>query len=166
MPASENLIELNQNYHNLLSQQKTLLLATASVTGLPEISYAPFVRDTSGNFYIYVSELAQHTVNLLQNPQASVLFVRDEAQSPNLFARERVVFTCDVNEVFRYEPLYNEQIQAMQSTFGQVIQVLASLNDFHLFTLSVQNGRYVAGFGKAYEIDIANNALAQLIRGK
>ena len=43
---------------------QTLQLATVSADGLPEASYAPFVAD-QGRYWVYLSDLARHTANLL-----------------------------------------------------------------------------------------------------
>ena len=45
--------------------------------------------------------------------------------------------------------------------FGQVMQLLESLPDFHLFELQLQGGRYVRGFGQAY--DLAGERLDRLV---
>lgn len=114
----------NLSLQELLASQQTLLLSTASASGVPDLSYAPFVRDQTGCFYIFVSELAGHTANLLHNPKASVMFIRPESESRNLFARERAAFNCTVQELKRDEPTYTTQLLAFQDKFGEVISVL------------------------------------------
>jgi len=148
--SKQELEDFTQRYLELMASQQTLLLSTASATGVPDINYAPFVRDDAGVFYIYVSELACHTVNLLNNPQASILFIRPESESPNLFARERAVLSCSVSEIIRDDAIYADRIQALQDKFGEVVSVLRSLSDFHLFALRSENGRYVIGFGRVF----------------
>ena len=140
-------------YQTLIASQQTLLLSTASISGVPDLSYAPFVRDTAGVFYIFVSELAVHTVNLLANPQASLLFILPESEARNLFARERAVLNCRVCEIGRDHPVYSRQLDALQDKFGEVVSLLRPLPDFHLFALYPESGRYVVGFGQAYTID-------------
>lgn len=146
----------------LLASQQTLLLATASVKGIPDLSYAPFVRDEAGCFYIFISELAAHTDNLFANPQASVMFIRPESESNNLFARERAVFDCSVKEIERNDDCYSTQLMALQNKFGEIVGVLRSLSDFHLFALTPISGRYVAGFGQAYTINVRDGTLSPL----
>jgi putative heme iron utilization protein len=146
----------------LLASQQTLLLSTASVTGIPDISYAPFVRDGSGCFYVFISELAAHTDNLLINPQVSVMFVRPESESNNLFARERAIFDCTVNEINWDDESYSSHLKALQNQFGEIVGVLRSLSDFHLFALSPESGRYIAGFGQAYTINVRDGTLSPL----
>lgn len=160
--TKQELGDITKRYQELMASQKTLLLSTASATGVPDISYAPFVRDNAGVFYIYVSEMACHTVNLLNNPQASILFIRPESESPNLFARERAVLSCSVSEIIRDDAIYADRIQALQDKFGEVVSVLRSLSDFHLFALRPENGRYVIGFGRAFSINVSDGSLRHI----
>ncbi len=160
--SKQELEDITKRYQELMALQQTLLLSTASANGVPDISYAPFVRDNAGVFYIYVSEMACHTVNLLNNPQASILFIRPESESPNLFARERAVLNCTVKEIIRDDAIYADRIQALQDKFGEVVSVLRSLSDFHLFALRPENGRYVIGFGRAFSINVSDGSLRHI----
>jgi len=160
MNETENLTERAIDLQELLSSQQTLLLSTASASCVPDLSYAPFVRDQAGCFYIFVSELAGHTAILLNNPQASVMFIRPESETRNLFARERAVFNCTVKELERDDPIYTTQLHALQNKFGEVVSLLRSLSDFHLFALCPESGRYVAGFGRAYTINVEDGTLS------
>ena len=92
--SNENLTCMAADCRKLIASKMTLLLSTASTESVPEISYAPYVQDRAGDFYIYVSELAAHTANLITNRQASILFIHPESESANLFARERAVLTA------------------------------------------------------------------------
>ncbi|WP_411728703.1 HugZ family protein [Methyloglobulus sp.] len=160
MNEAENLTERANALQELIASQQTLLLSTASVNSVPDLSYAPFVRDQAGCFYIFVSELAAHTAHLVDNRQASVMFIRPESESRNLFARERAVFNCKVREIGRDGQIYTAQLLALQDKFGEVVSVLRSLSDFHLFALCPESGRYVAGFGQAYTINIKDGTLS------
>jgi putative heme iron utilization protein len=163
--SQQELEDITRDYQELMASQQTLLLSTASTNGAPDISYAPFVRDHAGVFYIYVSEMACHTVNLLNNPRASILFICPEYESRNLFARERAVLSCSVQEIRRDDAIYADRLQALQEQFGEVVSVLRSLSDFHLFSLRPENGRYVVGFGRAFSINASDGALSHLKTG-
>ena len=157
--SPESSRKITNAYHELISSQQTLILASISKDNLPHISYAPYVRDHDGTFYIYVSELAQHTANLLENQQASILFIRPESETNNLFARERIVFSCRVDKIQPNEVAFDVQLQAMQKKFGEVVAILRNLPDFHLFALKPECGQYVVGFGQAFAINITNGTL-------
>ena len=160
--TKKELEDFTRGCHELIASQQTLTLSTASANCVPDISYAPFVRDNTGYFYIYVSELAGHTANLLNNPQASIMFIRSESESSNLFARERAVFSCRVKEIARDDEIYTVRLNALQDKFGEVVSLLRSLSDFHLFALYPESGRYVAGFGRAFTINVNDGSLSHI----
>ncbi len=148
-----------RNYQQLIQSQQTLILSTVTEQGKPESSYAPYVRDEQGIFYIYVSELASHTQNMLKTAAASILFIQPEKQCKNLFARERVVFDCSINEVQKQDECYYKQMLIMKEKLGETVELLQSLPDFHLLALTPINGKYIAGFGKAFSINMETGSL-------
>ena len=160
--SAQKLEDFTRRYHELIASQQTLLLSTASVNGVPDISYAPFVRGHAGLFYIFVSEMAGHTANLLNNPQASILFIRPESECRNLFARERAVLSCSVKEILRDDEIFIDRLQALQDKFGEVVNVLRSLSDFHLFALRPESGRFVIGFGRAFTVNVNDSTLSHI----
>lgn len=134
----------------LLTTQQTLQLATLDTNGNPAISYAPFVRDEIGNFYIFISGLASHTQDLLQHPAVAVMLIADEQDARQIFARTRVTYQCSAEVVTRDTPEATSLLDAMQARFGEVVGVLRGLGDFVLFRLKPQSGRFVMGFGQAF----------------
>ena len=129
----------------------SLLLATASETGEPLASYAPYLRD-GGDFCVYLSELAAHTANLAARGRASVLFIEDESASPKLFARRRLTCQCAVFEVPRCAPEYDALLDRFAARHGKLVEVLRGLADFHLFRLRPESATFVSGFGQAYAV--------------
>jgi putative heme iron utilization protein len=160
--SKQELDDITMRFQELMASQQTLLLSTASANGVPDISYAPFVRDHAGVFYIYVSEMSSHTANMLNNPRASILFIRPESESDNLFTRERAVLNCSVKEISRDDAIYADRTQALQDKFGEVVSVLRSLSDFHLFALRPENGRYIVGFGRTFTINVIDGTLLHI----
>ncbi|MCK5829128.1 MAG: pyridoxamine 5'-phosphate oxidase family protein [Methylococcales bacterium] len=154
-------VDYVQKYHQLIQNQQTLLLATVSEQGEPECSYTPYVKDQNNVFYVFVSELATHTKHMLQTSKVSVLFIQPEQETKNFFARERVVFDCVVSEINQNDALYNNQLDKMNDQFGETVGLLRSLSDFHLLALTPIKGRYIAGFGKAFAINMADGSLDQ-----
>jgi len=53
--SNQELEDLTKRYLELMATQQTLLLSTASANGVPDISYAPFVRDDAGVSFISMS---------------------------------------------------------------------------------------------------------------
>lgn len=156
-----DLQKLEADYRALIDSQSTLLLATCSENGDADISYAPYLY-CDNIFYVYLSELAKHTGNMLRTSQASVMFIQPEADAANFFARQRLVFNCRVTEIDKGDIAYSRLLDAMQGRLGEVVGMLRSLSDFHLLALTPQQGQYVAGFGRAFGIDLASGRLSPL----
>lgn len=152
MSGTPELNTLQSACDALMERQQTLLLATRSEAGGADISYAPFVRDGM-IFYIYVSQLAKHTHNLIAIPQASVMLIEPEAEAKNLFARQRLTFDCSAMEIARSDNQYHRQLDALAAKFGSIVDVLRTLPDFRLLALTASRGLFVGGFGKAYVVD-------------
>jgi len=156
-----NKIEKAQvEYEIFPTQFASIVICTADAEGRPNASYTPFVMDEEKNIYIYVSGLAAHTENLYTNPQVSILFIEDEAKTKQIFARRRLSFNCDATLMARDTPHWLAIAEKFQARFGEIIDMLRSLPDFRIFQLTPKNGRFVIGFGAAYQINGDN--LSQL----
>lgn len=162
MDSKKERAALRAGYEALIESRSTLLLATVAADGLPDISYAPFVRDEQGRFCIFVSALAAHTGNLLREPWASVMLIQPESEATSLFARERLTLRCRATEIHRDETDYEPILERIAARFGPLIQQLRSLADFHLLALAPQSGTYIVGFGRAYELDTASGELRHI----
>lgn len=140
-----------QAYEQFLASFNSLILGSCSAQGEAEASYAPFVRH-GAEFYIYVSELALHTNNILSTGKASVLFIEPEASAQSIFARKRVSFQVCAREVSRETSEWSHVMSLFVDQFGGVASLIASLADFHLIALSPVSGRFVSGFASAYTL--------------
>lgn len=132
---------------------KTVILGTVSEDGEPDASVAPAVIEKDHAIYVYVSELAMHTRNMVSSRRASVFLVEDESESKNLLARRRLTFSCQVEEVPRTDACFDAKLDELKEKFGPVMNHLKSMLDFRLFRLQPVRGRLVIGFGQAYTID-------------
>ena len=150
-------------YENFPIQFGSIILSTVDAEGLPNASYTPFIMDEEKRIYIYVSGLATHTKNIYANPKVSVLFIEDESKTKQIFARRRLSFDCDPNLLTRDTPQWLEIVDKFQEKFGEIIEMLRSLTDFRIFQLTPTRGRFVVGFGAAYQISGDNlNQLTQI----
>lgn len=153
-------------YQNFISQFQSLVLSTADSVGSPNASYAPFVVDEAKNFYIYVSGLSTHTQNLQVNPQGSVLLLEDETQSQQIFARRRLTFNCTATLIERNSEHWHNIINQFSEKFGGIIQVFRDLPDFRIIQLKPQSGRFVLGFGAAYQVCLEGESYLLPLQGK
>lgn len=163
MPKKEKVLtegKIIEEIRQFCQQQKTLILATQSPLEVepskPLASYAPFIQDDSGNFYLFLSALANHSLNLKshqsEKSQLSILLIEDEQTSRNLFARKRLNYSCSVSIRPREHPQWQKRIDQLQERFGKTIEVLSNLGDFSLYCLTPIEGHYVRSFGQAFEL--------------
>ncbi|MFM8572900.1 MAG: HugZ family protein [Pirellula sp.] len=130
---------------------KTVILSTVSAQGEPNASYAPFAEH-QGAFYVLVSGLAKHTANLITTGQCHAMFIADEKDSVNVFARKRVSYTCEVSELPREDSVAKVVFDKMHEQFGPTIGMLVSLPDFRLVRLVPGQGVWVRGFAQAIQV--------------
>ncbi|WP_269537322.1 HugZ family protein [Cerasicoccus fimbriatus] len=153
MPVTEDAIAAAEaDYAQLLEETQTLILASGGESPTPEASYVPHVRDAQGNFYVFVSEMARHTINLRKGGNASVMLIEDEAKAKQIFARRRATFTVQPEELPRDSEDCQTQLDAFRAKFGQMIDMLAGMKDFHMIRLKPTSGRVVLGFAAAFRV--------------
>lgn len=152
-------------YREFPERRQSLMLSTINGDGTPHASYAPFVRDESGNLYIYISGLSAHTQNLEQGGKASVLLIDDESETQQIFARNRLTYDCQAEPLDRETGVWDAIALRFESRFGNIIQMLRQLGDFQIFKLTPQGGRFVIGFGAAYDVDPQDPNRLVLVKG-
>lgn len=152
---------IQAEYENFPQEFASIIISTVNSQGTPNASYTPFVMDESKSIYIYVSGLASHTTNIQAHPYVGVLFIDDEAKTPNIFARRRLSFDCTATLIERETEQWNQIVEQFQARFGEIIEMLRSLADFRIFKLTPTEGHFVIGFGFIYNINGDN--LQQLV---
>ncbi len=148
-------------YRDLPQRVQSLMLSTVDGGGQPQASYAPYVIDDRHQIYIFTSGLSAHTDNLRATGLASVLLIEDEAAASQVFARQRISYDCRATLLPRGNLSWEVIADRFEQRFGEIISMLRSLEDFQIFCLSPQGGRFVMGFGAAYAVDPQH--LGQLI---
>lgn len=155
----DDLDSVRQEYLALREQCQGALLATLEGDRTPSASYAPLVW-LDGQSYLFLSDLAGHTRNLKSCPSLGLMLIEGEDASANAFARRRITLQGEARMVEREDPSFAPALAEFHRRFGQVMAVLESLPDFHLFRLQLQRGRYIRGFGQAFEL--SGEGLTQL----
>ncbi len=144
--------EIRRELSSLVEKRLSLELATASKTNIPCASYAPYVCGENLRLYVFLSDLAKHTVNIRSNPHVSAMIIEDESNSPNLFARNRLVLECTAEKINRGTEEFDQWIGLYKERFGAIVDTLVQLADFNLYVLIPDQGVFVKGFGQAYRI--------------
>lgn len=148
---SNNLNEIRNKIDILKKTRKSIILATINNEGAPLASYSPYVEYT-GKLYLYLSSLSEHKQNIIENKKLSVLFIEDEKDAKLIALRERLTYE-GLGELIEDSTL-QEQIQNLfVIEHGKSYETLPKMHDFSLIEVSLGKGRYVFGFGNAYEID-------------
>ncbi len=145
-----------ETYQAFPHQFQSVVLGTVSSNGQPQASYAPCVVDQERNIYIFISGLSAHTQNLTATSQASALFVEDEYKTQQIFARKRLSYDCRAVLIARDSEKWNTIVQKFLERFGGIVEVMRDLPDFRIFQLQPRSGRFVVGFGAAYDVDPNN----------
>ncbi len=134
----------------LIRQQRWAGLASVDADGAPlaaMVAYA-FNDDFSG-FYIHISQLSQHTKQLIAQPKFSLVI--SEADSgegdPQTLARVSIsgrvaVLERNSDAYAVAKQIYLQRLPASEQLFG--------FADFVLFYLIPESLRFVGGFGQAH----------------
>lgn len=148
--------DIQEAYVQFPERLQSIMLSTIAADGQPQASYAPFIMESDRTFYIFVSGLSSHTQNLKSNPKAGILLIEDESQASQIFARQRLMYDCRVDLVERHVPQWTVWADKFEAQFGNLIGMLRQLPDFQMFKLTPYAGRFVVGFGAAYDVDKDN----------
>lgn len=146
------LEELQQEALAFRREFNAVTLSTTSPDGIPDASYAPCLLDSEGRCQILISQLAQHTNNLLLHPVASLMWIEDKAASGNAFARRRLILQCKAVNISRDSTDWDHILGQMEEQHGNMVQLLAKLPDFMLFRFDAVEGSYIRGFAQAYPV--------------
>ncbi len=137
---------------SLIEDMCSLQLSTVGPDGIPHCGYTPYLYRAPGSFYIFVSQLAAHTRNLLANRAVAIMIIADEQSGSQIFARTRVNYLCDAKRIEPDSQDYALVLDDYQQRHGKMAGLLRQLPDFILFQLQPMSGQFVMGFGKAYTL--------------
>lgn len=131
----------------LFSAQKGVLSThSAKFTGYPFGSVTPFVLNHQGMPVILISSLAEHTKNIIENANVSLLVFNNEN---DLQANSRLTLLAKAEQTDKNNAL----IRARYCRYMPQAESYFDAHDFNFYTLYITHGRYIAGFGKMGWID-------------
>lgn len=148
-------------YTLLINSVRTVVLGTVSETGIPNVSYAPFIIDEAKNIYIFVGKFSIHNYNLQANGKASVMLIEDETKSKQIFARRRLTYSCNATNIEKNSTEWDYIASQFDKRFGNIVCIFRNLPDINIVKFSPYEGLFVMDFGMAYKISSDN--LNQLI---
>jgi heme iron utilization protein len=116
---------------------------------LAMVAYA-FDGDFSA-FYIHVSRLGKHTTDMENDPRVSLLIAEADDRRPDPQTLGRVSIRGVAEILPRTNPDYAQIKNIYLERFPEAEQVF-SLGDFNLWRIKPKGGRFVAGFGRAFNL--------------
>ncbi|KAA6228978.1 HugZ family heme oxygenase [Campylobacter sp. LR286c] len=150
----KDLSHIKQEYIDFMRSFNSLCLASLSQKGEVICTYAPCVNTEFGTF-IYISEVSEHFTSLKMNSNnIEVMFLEDESKAASVILRKRLRFKSNVEFIERgefFDKIYDEFER--QTGGGGGIKTIRTMLDFHLIKINFGKGRFVKGFGQAYDIE-------------
>jgi heme iron utilization protein len=140
-----------QTLARLIRETRVAALGTLhdGAPNLAMVAYA-FAEDFSA-FYIYVSKLGKHTTDMEKDPRVSLLITEtdDRRLDPQTLARVSIRGVAEI--LPRTDPGYAQVKTIYLERFPEAEQ-LFSLRDFNIWKITPKGGRFVAGFGRAFNL--------------
>jgi hypothetical protein len=118
----------------------------------PQTSMVAFLPASDFSaFHIFVSRLAQHTVDMQKDRRVSLFICEtdDGRNDPQTLARVSIRGAAE--SIQNGEPGYTPLKEQYLARFPESAQ-LFNLSDFNFWRIIPKGGRFVAGFAKAYNI--------------
>lgn len=121
--------------------------------GAPAVSLAPWAAAADGlAILIHVSRLAQHTGDMLADPRVAAMIAEPETSGTLPQALPRVMIHGIVREIDRGSDEYENAKRAYLARHPRS-EMTFGLGDFSLFAIEPRATRFVAGFGRAFDVE-------------
>lgn len=143
--------ESQQTLARLIRSQSTAALGTLH-GGAPLVSMVLYaVAPDFAAFYIHASRLAQHTQDMLQDARAGWMIAETDAGRQNPQMLGRVSILGEAAALSPADPGYDAAKSIYLAKFPQAAANFG-FKDFSLYRLDPRKARYVAGFGKIFDL--------------
>lgn len=136
------MTKLNPNQFIQAHNYGVLSTHSKSEAGYPFGSITPYIIDDGGDIAIYISQLAEHTHNIKENPKVS-LTIFDPADAKNPSAGARITCLAIAKRAENETQLRIDYLKQFPTA-----EVTLALPDFNFYLLKLTKIRLVAGFGQ------------------
>ncbi|MBI2213261.1 MAG: pyridoxamine 5'-phosphate oxidase family protein [Acidobacteria bacterium] len=145
----------------LLEASSVASLATLH-EGFPAVSLTPWApADDGGALLVHVSRLAQHTSDMLADARVAAMIAEPEGSGTLAQALPRVTIRGIAREIDRSSPEYETAKSAYLARHPRSAMTFG-LGDFSIFAIEPHATRFIAGFGRAF--DVGREELQQALR--
>lgn len=140
-----------QSLAHLIRNTRIAALGTLH-EGNPNLAMVAYAfADNFSQFYIHVSRLGKHTIDMEHHPHISLLITEadDNRADPQTLVRVALNGIAEVlpRTDSEYAPVKHLYLQRFPEA-----EQLFSLGDFNLWRIRPDGGRFVAGFGRAFNL--------------
>ena len=127
--------------------QHSGVLSTLSkrMEGYPFGSVAPFIVDHAGRPVILISDIAEHTRNIVADPRASLIV---QPYSPDMQATGRVTLIGQARHLPEKDRLGPRYLR-----FHPQAETYFAMHDFQFYRIEPVRIRYIGGFGKIHWLE-------------
>lgn len=142
----------------VLTEAKHLLRSTfvgviathsESLKGYPFGSVTPYLCDSDGSVYFYMSDIAQHSKNLYADSRMSVTIFQQATQNDqNTQGRLTLVGDTEPVDDVCQEALLTRYVRLFPEAEGY-----KQTHDFKLWHIKIKRARYIGGFGKIFWLE-------------
>lgn len=151
-PTQQEMGESNKSMEELFETKLTASISTCNKDGTPWSSTTPYCT-IEDKIYIFISSIAEHYHNLMENPKICVMVVQDTCEAPNPFVLLRATFKGEAKKLDDVSDVVWENFN--QRFSEELLNRLKSMN-FCMFEIPINNGRHVTGFGSAFDVHFKN----------
>jgi hypothetical protein len=132
---------------SLVRAERWAALATLD-GGTPLASMVAYAMDEEGALLFFLSQLAQHTRNMIDSPQVSLAVTEPDGGEDDPQRLQRVTLTGAVEVIRRGSGAFDAAAQRYVDRFPDALPRF-ELGDFMLFRFTPADARYVGGFARA-----------------
>ena len=138
---------------HLIRTERVAALGTLR-SGAPLVSMVPYAAaDDCTAFWLHLSRLAFHTQDIVKDPRVSLMIAETDtgATNPQMLARvsiqsEAIALPKSSADYESAKTLYLAKLPEAELSFG--------LGDFDLYRIEPRTARYVAGFGRTFNLTV------------
>ncbi len=162
--APKDTGNIKQEIDEFMKTLGSVIIASVDKNGQVISSYAPVIH-CNNKLYIYISEVADHYSGISANPKnIEILFIEDEQAAKTIIARKRLKYKVEAHFIERESTEFEQALNQFEKDRSDMgITTIRNMKDFHLVALERKEGRFVKGFGAAY--DITKDGEVQHVRG-
>lgn len=129
---------------SLLRQQELAVLSThsKSTPEYPFGSVTTYISNVNGETIFYISNLAQHTRNILNNPKMCLTVFEGNQSDPNAGARLSIMGEAELVD--------ESEVESVKQRFFALYpdsREYQKMHDFNFYVLKTTRVRYIGGFG-------------------